>query len=158
MTLYEIDRRIDDFLSYAEDIELSEDEIKDTLDSLMMDRAEKIDNIACYYKNLAAEAEAIKLEEVKLRDRRQAIDNKADRVKAYLDRALAGNRFESARVKVTYRKSEQVVVEDLDKLGKQFLRIKQTVEPDKSLIKEVIKTGAEVEGAHLEVKNNISVK
>ena len=158
MTLYEIDRRIDDFLSYAEDIELSEDEIKDTLDSLMMDRAEKIDNIACFYKNLAAEAEAIKLEEVKLRDRRQAIDNKADRVKSYLDRALAGNRFESARVKVTYRKSEQVVVEDLDKLGKQFLRIKQTVEPDKSLIKEVIKTGAEVEGAHLEVKNNISVK
>ncbi len=158
MTLYEIDRRIDDFLSYAEDIELSEDEIKDTLDSLMMDRAEKIDNIACFYKNLAAEAEAIKLEEVKLRDRRQAIDNKADRVKSYLDRALAGNRFESARVKVTYRKSEQVVVEDLEKLGKQFLRIKQTVEPDKSLIKEVIKTGAEVEGAHLEVKNNISVK
>ena len=158
MTLYEIDRRIDDFLSYAEDIELSEDEIKDTLDSLMMDRAEKIDNIACYYKNLAAEAEAIKLEEVKLRDRRQAIDSKADRVKAYLDRALAGNRFESARVKVTYRKSEQVVVEDLDKLGKQFLRIKQTIEPDKSLIKEAIKTGAEVEGAHLEVKNNISVK
>lgn len=158
MTLYEIDRRIDDFLSYAEDIELSEDEIKDTLDSLMMDRAEKIDNIACYYKNLAAEAEAIKLEEVKLRDRRQAIDSKADRVKAYLDRALAGNRFESARVKVTYRKSEQVVVEDLDKLGKQFLRIKQTIEPDKSLIKEAIKTGAEVEGARLEVKNNISVK
>lgn len=158
MTLYEIDRRIDDFLSYAEDIELSEDEIKDTLDSLMMDRAEKIDNIACFYKNLAAEAEAIKLEEVKLRDRRQAIDNKADRVKAYLDRALAGNRFESARVKVTYRKSEQVVVEDLEKLGKQFLRIKQTVEPDKGLIKEVIKTGAEVEGARLEVKNNISVK
>ena len=158
MTLYEIDRRIDDFLCYAEDMELSEDEIKDTLDSLMMDRTEKIDNIACYYKNLAAEAEAIKLEEVKLRDRRQAIDNKADRVKAYLDRALAGNRFESARVKVTYRKSEQVVVEDLEKLGKQFLRIKQTVEPNKGLIKEVIKTGAEVEGARLEVKNNISVK
>ena len=158
MALYDIDRRIDDFLRYAEDMELSEDEIRDTLDSLMMDRAEKIDNIACYYKDLIAFAESVRIEEVKLRDKRQAVEIRAERLKSYLDRALAGNRFESARVKVTYRKSEQVVVEDLDKLGKQFLRIKQTIEPDKSLIKEAIKTGAEVEGARLEVKNNISVK
>ena len=60
MTLYEIDQQINEFLIFAQEQELTEDEIKDTLNSLVMDRVDKIDNIACYYKNLLSDVEALK--------------------------------------------------------------------------------------------------
>lgn len=157
MTLYEIDQQINEFLLFAQENELTEDEIKDTLDSLKMDRADKIDNIACYYKNLLAESEAIKLEEAKLRDRRQVKENRATRLKEYLARALDGNKFETARVKCSWRKSETVEVEDIKQLPDKFLRYKDP-EADKSALKTALKAGQEIKGAHLVANNNLSVK
>lgn len=73
---------------------------------------EKIENTALYYKNLTAEAKAIKEEEDSLRARRKSKENLADKIKGYLDLNLAGQRYESSRVVLSYRKSTAVNVED----------------------------------------------
>lgn len=158
MTLSEIERQIEELLFMQQEHELSDDDIRDTLDALLLDRNDKIDNIAIYIKHLKAMAIGTKEIEREYAARRQSYENKAERLIKYLSYFLDGDKYESPKTKITWKKSEQVVVDDIDKLGKQFMRVKETVEPDKGLIKEVIKTGAEVEGAHLEIKNNISVK
>jgi FtsZ-binding cell division protein ZapB len=57
------------------------------LDELQGELTEKADNIVRYMRNLNAEAEALKAEEAALYKKRRAVENKAERLKAYLGRA-----------------------------------------------------------------------
>ena len=157
MTLYEIDKQIGELLIFAAEQELTEDEIKDTLNSLVMDRVDKIDNIACYYKNLLSDVEALKAEENKLADRRKAKENKAEGLKRYLSSILEGQRFETARVKVSFRKSDRVAIDDPTKLSEDYLRYSEPT-ADKTAIKEALKAGKEVAGAHLEQNLSMTIK
>ena len=103
MTLYEIKREIEEaidaiFASVDEETgEVSEDAVN-KLAELNAARDEKLDNIGAYIKNLMAEAEAIKAEEKKLADRRRVIENKVERLKAYVASILGGQKWNSARV------------------------------------------------------------
>ena len=86
MTLYEIDKAITD-LADPETGEITDFE---ALDNLQMARDQKIENIACYYKNLVSDAEAIKAEKEALAERQKVAENKAARLKEYLLRATRG--------------------------------------------------------------------
>ncbi len=77
MTLYEIDKAITD-LADPETGEITDFE---ALDNLQMARDQKIENIACYYKNLVSDAEAIKAEKEALAERQKVAENKAARLK-----------------------------------------------------------------------------
>ena len=89
MTLYEIDKAITD-LADPETGEITDFE---ALDNLQMARDQKIENIACYYKNLVSDAEAIKAEKEALAERQKVAENKAARLKEYLSYALHGEKF-----------------------------------------------------------------
>ena len=69
---------------------------------------------------------------------------------------LDGQKWKSTKAVVSYRKTQSVVVDDLTALKPEFLRVK--TEPDKTAIKEVLKAGAEVAGAHLEERQSMSIK
>lgn len=108
MTIYEIDARI---------AELIDPETGELLDyeafaSLQMEREAKIENMALWYKDLTAEAKAIREEEKALAERRRSAENKAERLKGYLDEALAGESYKSAKVAVSYRRSKAVELAD----------------------------------------------
>lgn len=161
-TLFEIDEAIRAKLE-----ELSEQVDEDgcivgdfsELEALNAAREDKIEAIALFYKETLAEAEAIKAEADKLAKRARISQNKADRLKNYLSWALLSNqteKFTTSRVKVTFRKSEQVVVDDDRILSGNFFKVR--TEPDKAAIKEALKNGEEVKGAHLEEKQNIQIK
>ncbi len=99
MTLYEIDKNIEQ-LANAVDPETGELLVdNDALDALMMERESKIENIACYVKNLAADVKALKDEETALAERRKATEKKAERLRDYLDYALKGQKFQTANVR-----------------------------------------------------------
>ena len=72
--LYEIDNEI---LSC---VDLETGEVIDTekLDALQMEREKKVEAVACWVKDLKAEAEAIKAEKQILADRQKAAENKAE--------------------------------------------------------------------------------
>ena len=161
--LYEIDKDLENLLSQVDE-ETGELMIDDAaLDALLMERQDKIEGVALLHKNVSAEAAAIKAEEDALKKRREALEKKKDGLARYLERALAGERFETAKVAVTYRKSEQTEITDPErffkwaKRHKDFLRIKDP-DADKTAIKAAIKAGEKIPGAEIVEKRTMSIR
>lgn len=161
MTLYEIESQIIACL----DLETGEITDAERLDALQMEREAKLENIALYIKNLAAEADAIKLEEKNLAERRKAKESRADGLRQYLTDALGGAKFESARVKVSFRKSASVEVQDADALLAflenggfsgciEYLPPKIKLKP----VGDLIKAGQALPGVAIIEKQNIQIR
>ena len=157
MNLYELNRAIADF-----DLEIDEEtgEVLNLagLDALELERDEKIENIALWVKNLTAEAAAIKAEVQNLTKRQKAAENKAERLKDYLMDNLAGEKFKTPKVAISYRTSEAVEITDEDLIPEEFLAIKTEYKPDKKAIKDELKAGGEVEGAELVKRTSLQIK
>jgi len=153
MTLYEVERAIYECI----DEETGEIIDFERLNQLDMEKQSKIDNIACWYKQLNAETEAINNEIEILKIRRQKKKDNAENLKNYLSEILGGKKFESSRAVITWRKSEEVKITDEDRLPAMLMREKVTFEADKKAIKEAIKSGQRIDGAYIEHKNNISI-
>jgi hypothetical protein len=145
-TLYDIDARIAEAIEASTDPETGE--ILDTmlLESLQMERGEKLSNVIRWYKNESADAAAIETEIKVLRERAAAHKRRADRAESYIARATAGLPFSCPSGAVTYRKSTAVEVgEDFVRWarecgGEHLLRFKDP-EPDKTAIKEALRVG-----------------
>lgn len=156
MNLYDVDNEIMNCL----DPETGEIIDEKRLDALEMERSRKIENILLWIKNLRSETEAIKAEEKALAERRKSDESKAESLTNYIQTFLNGQKFQTARVSVSYRRSEVAVVDDMKPLLNgydDYLRYKDP-EPDKTKIKAALKTGVEIPGCHLEERNNMTIK
>ena len=118
---------------------------------------EKIENVALWYKNLCAEAKAYKEEKDSFAAKQKAAEAKAESLKNWLDYVLGGESFKTTKVTMSYRKSEQVVIDDIAALDSRFIKVAEPT-ADKVEIKKALKAGEELAGCHLETKNNISIK
>lgn len=153
MKLYEINQAI------LNCIDLETGEIIDTeqLDKLTMERETKLENVACWIKELKAEAEALKAEKMAFAKRQQVAENKMESLKKYLAYALDGQAFKTTRASVTFRKSQAVEIADIYKLDENYLRYKEP-EADKTAIKEALKQGKTVAGATLVENTSVIIK
>lgn len=134
---------------------------EENLTELELERNKKLEAVALYIKSLEAEAEAMKAEAKKLADRKEAKERKAERLRSYISnsmQALGDTKLETAKVALSFRKSESVDVYDPVLLPAEYTKTKTTVTPDKTAIKAAIKAGQEVAGATLEVKQNLQIK
>ena len=141
-SLYEIDERLRALENYLVDSETgeiieTEEEFNKLFDEIQMDLANKIESTMCFYKNLQSDISAFKEEEKKLAQRRKVKENLAERLKNRIDNYIEqqytdeeGNldkdglnkfKFETPKVKISYRKSETVEVENVDLLPKEFV-------------------------------------
>ena len=159
MKLYEIDRAIEDALEGALDPETGEildESLMAAYEQLQMDRTQKIENIVCFIKDLDADAKAIREEEKALAGRRKNCENRAASLRAYLQWALNGEKFQSARGSVSYRRSSSVQVDHnrLFEIPDEYLRYMEP-EPQKNLIREALKDGKDIPGC--ELVENISM-
>ena len=155
MTLYEIDNEIMNCI----DEETGEIIDIDRLNALEMERDRKISNVACWIKDLKAEAEAIKAEKQALDKRQKAAENKAESLKGWLQGILQGEKFKDSRCAISYRKSERVDFADnfnFDSLPDSMKKV--TIEPKKTEIKEFLKAGATLEGVELVESSNIQIR
>lgn len=155
MTIYEIDNAILECI----DQETGEIINEEMLTALNMEREKKISNVACWVKNLKAEAEALKTEKQNLEKRQKACENKAESLKRWLAFALAGEKYKDSRVSISYRKSESVGFSDnfnVANLPEEFQKV--TIEPKKSEIKDYLKSGATIDGCYIEESNNIQIR
>lgn len=160
MKLYEINALLEALLEQVnpETGELCCD--LEQLEALTIARDEKLEGLALYVKNADAEAKAIREEEKTLAERRRSLENKAERAKGFLSEQLSGEKFNTARVAVSYRKSEQVEVSTAffaDEANKRFLRFKDP-EADKTAIKAALKAGEKVSGAELVENVNMIIR
>lgn len=152
--LYEIDQAI---LSCI-DTETGEVIDPEQLDRLQMERDAKVEGVACWVKNLQADALAFKAEKEAFDKREKAATAKADSLKKWLGNALEGQKFSTAKCAVSFRKSETVEVEDVSLIPADLLRVKTTVEPNKTAIKALLKDGQNVVGCHLVENQNVQIK
>lgn len=158
MTIFDIDS------SMLECIDKETGEVIDTekLEALQMEREKKIENVACWIKNLKAEAEAIKNEKLVLAERQRITENKAESLKNYLEYVLNGQKFSTGKVNISYRKSVSVEVSDVKILQiagyDEFLKFEDP-KPDKAKIKEFLKNNDEqIPGVTLIEKTSIQIK
>ncbi len=165
MTLYDIDHGIAEAFEKAIDPETGEvidEQAWAELEALQMAREDKLENVALWVKDLNAEAAAIKNEEAALKARRQSAEKKAESLKGYLAYALGGaERFKTSKVAISWRKSETVeLLEGVDPvtLPLEYQRVKVSVEPDKSKLKDALKAGEEIPGVELVEKQNLQIK
>lgn len=139
------------------DMETGEIVDMDKLQELQLEFDQKVEGIACWIKNLLSEAKALKEEKDNLAARQKACENKAESLKEYLQTALGGQKFKTPKVSISYRKSEQVQVDDISKLGNEYLKFKEP-EADKTKIKQDLKAGVQLAGVQLVEKQNIQIK
>ena len=156
MTIYEINEEILNCI----DLETGEIIDIDKLNELELERDAKIENVACWIKELKAEAEAIKAEKLALAERQRVAENKAESLKKWLAYALQGEKFKTAKCSVSFRKTESVEVTDegLNNLMKEHdeLLTYKAPEPNKTAIKQAIKDGLNVDGVQL-VQNTSTI-
>ena len=158
MTIYEINEQILNCI----DPETGEIIDIDKLNELELEKDAKIENVACWIKELKAEAEAIKAEKLALAERQKVAENKAESLKKWLAFALNGEKFKTAKCSVSFRKSEVVEITDegLNNLMKEHdeLLTYKAPEPNKTAIKQALKDGLSVQGVRLGCNTSVIIK
>lgn len=161
MKLYEIDNAIMALI----DPETGEITDWEAFEQLQMSREQKIENVVCWYKNLAYEAAAIEAEENALKKRRKQIEAQAERKLKYLKDALCGQKFVTSRCEVTFRKTTSVALTDesaaIDWAQKNLRDdiLKFTAPSiNKNELAKILKDNIEVPGAQLVTGLSMGVK
>ena len=169
MTLYDIDAQIAALENATEDDMIIDEEtgeigsVVQALDALRMAREEKLENVACWVKNLSAEADAIREEENRLIKRRKSAETKAERLKAWLLAAMTRedgttDKIKTGRVSISVKRNPpSTVVNDL-LLPSTYKVAKITYQANKELIKRELLAGGEVPGAYLEYGRSVVIK
>ena len=116
-------------------------------------------DIGYVIKSFDDEIELYDKEIKRLTERKKALQNAQERVKNNLKNAMEEFNIieiKGQTLKITFRKSESVEIDDIEALDDKFKRVK--VEADKTAIKQAIKQGEQVEGARLVENNNLQIR
>lgn len=166
MKLYEISDKYLEFMELCESGLMPEEAAKDTLELIDSEFKKKADNIACLIKNSIAESKAIKEEAGNLYKRVLSKEKIIEYLKNYLKNQMMitnQSSIETTRNKITIRKNPECVELDSDFVNwaqvhaDHFLKYKNPV-PDKTAIKEILKSGHEVPHAILTKTERIDIK
>lgn len=165
-TLYEISnelREVYNKLENGEGIDLETGELSPELvNALEVSQANlqaKGVDIGYVIKSFDDEIELYDREIKRLTERKQALKNAQERVKNNLKTAMEEFgivEIKGQTLKISFRKSESVEVENVDLLDDKFKRVK--VEADKTAIKQALKSGEEVKGARLVENKNLQIR
>ena len=161
MNLYDINVKIEEAFEKAinpESGEIMDSEALEYLNELQMTFEEMTENVLLKFKNLTAEAAALKAEKEALAKRQSTAEHQAEWLKKYIAAALMGEKFKTARVSVSWRKSETVeYTGNVRDLPADCIREREP-EVNKTALKDALKHGMEIPGATLVTKNNIQIK
>ena len=159
MKLYEINEEIMRLTDQLEiDTETGEiientEGVLDQLNALEMDRQSILEYLAKLVLNLRAEAGALKTEEQRLKDRREALGRKEERLMRILDRECAGAKTPLGVATFSYRRTSHVEVTDSEKAVRWLKRHKlldcfrvPAPEVAKNEVKKLINAGTKVPG------------
>lgn len=130
----------------------------DKFEELSLERDAKVENVCLWIKNLKAEAEALKAEKDAFAVRQKAAEKKMESLKRYISGYLEGTPFESAKVKVSFRKSESLEIDEGTMIPDEYLRFKEP-DVDKAALKIAVKSGTvHIDGVRIVENQNIQIK
>ncbi|MBQ7129349.1 MAG: siphovirus Gp157 family protein, partial [Clostridia bacterium] len=104
--------------------------------------------------------EGLKAEKEAIENRKKSKEKTIERLSKYLALALDGKPFETEKIALNFRRSKQVQIVDETKIPEEFMKIQiiEKKEPNKILIKKLIKDGLTIEGANLLEVQNLQIK
>lgn len=177
MTLYEIDQRLLDLETYGVDTETgevaeTEEDFQRIYDEIQMDLQDKLINTACFIKNLLSDSEQLKAEEEKLKARRQAKENFANRLKESMDNVIKHRlnnidedfdtcnkwKIDVPQAVLSYRKSTKVEILDESLIPKKYKTKVEEIKISKTDIGNDLKKGVAVKGAKLTDSLNLQIR
>lgn len=169
MTLYQLNAEFEELYNLLCDLPDDDEEALEayytTLEGIQGEIDQKMENIACFIKQLNADAAALKAERDAIDARLKAKQHKADRLKAMLQDALVNaglKRLEMPKAKISLRQNPpSVIITDLGAVAASAYikpRVIKEADVDKTAIKAAIQSGEDVPGAELESKTSITIK
>lgn len=154
----EYNRLLDELLETAnEDGEVNLD-ISKQLEEIHATFTEKAVNVATVYRSIEQEAERYRAEEKRLAEIRRKLERHAEAIKGYLAREcikMGVEKIGGISANISFRTSEKTVIDNEADIPDEYWRVKK--EPDLAAIKAAIKSGKEIEGAHLQTCKNIQI-
>lgn len=162
LTLFNIEK---EYLDLTNEIIENEGELTPELDqrlSITKNALEyKANQYAHVIKTLDHEVDAIDKEIERLTAMKKARSSAKERLKAAVSDAMqifGITEIKGELMKLYFKKTESVVVDDADKLPPEFVETKITYSPLKNEIKKAIKEGQEIEGAHISENYHLQIK
>ncbi|HEL1740199.1 TPA: siphovirus Gp157 family protein [Streptococcus suis] len=149
------------FKQIAEMEGIDEETKLDTLESIDWTEQfeEKVENTVKVIKNKEADVDQLKEEIDRLTKRKKSIENDITRLKTGLQGAFEITGHEKVKTllfTVSLANNQPSVVVDEDLLPKKYFI--QTLKPDKTAIKELLKAGKKVKGAMLQESRSLRIR
>lgn len=167
MSFYDL-YKIDGSMAGLVDEETGEVLDYDKFLALSAERDEKIEGAALSVKNLRAKIADIKAEEAVLAERRRTAEKQAARLEGYLSDYLAGEKFESARCRISYRSSapleiadEAAFIREMQLGGNDWALTYKPPTVNRTAVKEALAAGwvfREGLGVQIAKRTNIQIK
>jgi hypothetical protein len=144
--------------------DLDEQTIKDTLESASGDLETKAVNVAMFIRNLESGAEQIKLAKKGMEEREKKLQSKADSIKQYLFdnmKRVGITKIDSPYFSLSIKKNPpKLVIDDAGQIPTEMYIYPPPPppHPDNAKIKEALKNGEVIAGAHLEQGERLEIK
>jgi hypothetical protein len=163
-TLFDLAAEYREAADKLAELDLPDEVVRDTLESLSGDLSAKATNIAAMCANWAALIAQIREAEARMAERRKKLEQRAERVRGYLLDAMlyAGiERIDSPHFALSVKANPpSVKVDDPRQLPPEYLRTPPppAPEPDKTRIRAALASGADVPGARLVQTRRVEIR
>jgi hypothetical protein len=162
LTIYQIEQS---YNQLAEELIDNGGEITPELSEALAITEEQLQNKSVAYsfviKQMDADVEIIDAEIKRLqaakKQREKASEYLKERIKHAMD-TFQIDEIKTPLVKINFRKSETVEVQDVNALPSLYKVVKVTEQADKAAIKAALKDGVEVTGCTIETHRNLQIK
>lgn len=163
MKLYEI---ANEYKSVFESITNSgcfdHDIIDNTLSPITKSFEEKAKNVVAYINNINSDIETLKEHQKNIVSRIRLYENEAENYKQYLKINMLKCNIKSLKCpffQITIKNSiPSLIIEDEMSIPSDYIKIRTLTEIDKQKLKDDLKSGIEIKGAHLYYNNSITIK
>ena len=162
LTIYQIEQS---YNQLAEELIENGGELTPSLEEQLAITEEQLQNKSVAYsfviKQMDADVDIIDAEIKRLqalkKQREKASEYLKERIKHAMD-TFQIDEIKTPLVKINFRKSESVEVDDVNQLPAAFKVVKVTEQADKAAIKAALKDGVEVTGCRIETHRNLQIK
>ena len=162
VALYQIEQ---EYMILADEIISNEGELTPELEARLTINQDQLEAKGKGYgyiiKDIESEIDAIDIEIKRLTGMKKQRNNAVERLKTSLSDAMQLfeiSELKTPTLKINFRKSESVEVENIALLDKDYIKVVTTESADKTAIKEAIKNGVQVTGAVLKQNLNLQIK
>lgn len=161
MTLYELRTELMTLLEMAEDPEVDEETLRDTMEAVTGELEEKAEGYGCIIKQMEHDAAAIAAEIKRLQSRKKTVEDNKDKLKARLQEAMVATGQKKIKTNLFSfsigKNAPALSVTNEDTIPEQYWTIPEPV-LDKESLKRDLKAGMTIPGATLTQSESLRIR